>query len=81
MEVFQIEAGVTSAGKWIDYLGIPRCCVLPASERPCQKANTDWMKKKNDSQSEAGSGFSPWCLIKIMIFKNAVLFLKSIRTI
>lgn len=41
--VFQLEAGVTSAGKWKDRLGIPDFSVLPASERPFQKPSTDCM--------------------------------------
>lgn len=44
LEAFQIEAGVTSAGKWTDYLGIPCCCVLSAFGSPFQKPGSDWMK-------------------------------------
>lgn len=47
-----IEAGVTSAGKWADSLGIPCCCVLPVWERPFQKPRLDFQRMS--AQSEQG---------------------------
>lgn len=43
LEVFQAEAGVKWAGKWMGYLGIPRY-VLPACVRHFQKPVSEWMK-------------------------------------